>query len=168
MSTEITLHGNKLHLEGKLLTKGDKIPDFEVTDKDFNKISFYEFKKDKICLISSVPSLDTPVCAIQTKKFNETLAEDFSDTIKTCTISMDLPFAQTRFCESEKIANIPVFSDHIKHDFSKKCGLFIQELGLTSRAVIIINKDNTIRYIDLVKELSNEPDYNTALKELNL
>lgn len=165
-NNEITLHGNTLHLAGKIIAQGDLIPNFEVTDKDFNKISFYEFKKDKICLISSVPSLDTPVCQIQTKKFNQTLKESYADKIKACTISMDLPFAQSRFCESEKISEMPVFSDHIKHDFAQKCGLFIEELGLTARAVIVVNTDNTVKYIELVKEVSNEPNYENVLAQL--
>lgn len=163
---EITLHGNKLHLEGTQINPGDIAPDFEVVNADFNPISLYDFKKDSVCLISAVPSLDTEVCAIQTKKFNNALRESFSKDVKTCTISMDLPFAQKRFCESEEINHIPAFSDHIKREFSHKYGLLIKELGLIGRAVIIITRDNRVYYTETLKELSNEPNYDMALKKL--
>lgn len=167
MSTqEISLHGNPLHLKGNQIKQDEIAPDFEVIDGDFNPIKLYDFKNDDICFISSVPSLDTEICAISTKKFNQDLQEKFGDKLKKCTISMDLPFAQKRFCESEKINNIPVFSDHIKRDFATKYGLMIEELGLTGRAAIVINRDNTVKYVEIVKELSNEPNYEKVIKTI--
>lgn len=167
MSTnEISLHGNALHLKGVQIKTDEVAPDFEVIDGDFNPIKLYDFKKDSVCFISAVPSLDTEICAISTKKFNQDLQDKFGDRIKKCTISMDLPFAQKRFCESEKINNIPVFSDHIKREFAAKYGLMIEELGLIGRAAIIITRDNTVKYIEIVKELSNEPNYEKVIKTL--
>lgn len=166
MTKTITLHGKTLNLEGNTIKLNDKMPNFTVSDKDFNEVSFYKFKENSVCLISCVPSLDTDICALQTKKFNETLKTEFKDQIKACTISMDLPFAQNRFCDSGNINNIDMFSDHKYHSFADQCGLLIKELGLIARAVIIIDKENIVKYIEISEEVSNEPDYTKALNAL--
>ncbi len=157
----ITFKGNPLTLEGHGVQIGDIAPDFTVIDGELKPLRLSDFS-NTIVIISSVPSLDTPVCEIQTKKFNEEAAKLNA---KIITISMDLPFAQNRFCKSFNIGNIKIASDYKGHDFSSKYGLIIKELGLTARSVIIINKDNRVAYIQVVKEVTSEPNYEEVITE---
>ena len=158
----ITFKGNPLTLIGNEVKVGDKAPDFEVLAND---LSSYKLSSclGKVCLISSVPSLDTPVCDTQTRRFNEEIA-GLGNNIVLLTISMDLPFAQARWCGSAGLDNAITLSDHCKADFANKFGVLIKELRLLSRAIFIVDTVGVIRYVQIVPELTNEPDYDEAIK----
>lgn len=161
----VYLNGRQLTLTGNFPGIGDKAPDFKVISNDLTPMKFYRTYSDKVVLISSVPSLDTPVCDIETKKFNDQ-AQKLSEDIEIITISMDLPFAQKRWCGQNQINRVKTYSDHLKAEFGKSYGVLIKELRLLARAIFIIDKDKSIRYIQLVNEISNEPDYDTAFNAL--
>ncbi|EAR29298.1 putative periplasmic thiol peroxidase [Pseudoalteromonas tunicata D2] len=157
--------GNKpVVLLGNGVKKGDKAPNFKVVDDNFMPIELTQFK-NKAVLISVVPSLDTGICSLQTKHFNEKVAVEFPE-IEMLTISADLPFAQKRFCKSENIDKLTTLSDSVWHDFGRQYGLIIQDMGLLSRAVFILNKNHTIVYKQLVPVLSKEPDYQPVVEML--
>lgn len=158
----VKFKGQFLNLAG---IKIDKIaPDFKVISQDLKERRFYEFK-DKIKVITSFPSLDTPVCDMQLKEFNKR-ATDFSEDVIVLGISMDLPFAQKRFCELNNIKNVLVFSDYKYHSFSINWGLLIKELSLIARSVFIVDKGNYIRYSEIVEEITMPPDYERAVENL--
>ena len=154
---KVTFQGNPLTLEGDLPKVGDKAPDFQAFDQDMNLKSLKDFQ-GKIKIISSVPSLDTPVCSIETKKLHD-MMKNFGDDYLFITISMDLPFAQKRWCGAEGVDNIVTLSDFKDKSFGKNYGLLIKELGLLGRCVFIVDKEDKIRYVQLVEEITNEPDY---------
>ena len=158
----VTFKDNPLTLIGNEVKVGDRAPDFEVLANDLSssKLSSYS---GKVRIISSVPSLDTPVCDIQTRRFNEETAGLGND-IVLLTISMDLPFAQARWCGTAGIDKAITLSDHRNADFGENFGVLIKELRLLSRAIFIVDKDDVIRYIEIVPELTNEPDYDAAMK----
>ena len=156
----ITFKDNPLTLDGPELKVGDTAPDFTVCDGALRPVKLSDFKGQTI-ILSITPSLDTPTCALQTKRFNQ---EASALNAKVLTISMDLPFAQSRFCESFSIKNILVFSDYKDRDFGNKCGLLIKELALLSRAVLIVDKNGKIAYFQLVKEITGEPDYKPVIE----
>ncbi len=157
----VTMKGDELTLLGDAVGIGQKTPDFEVVANDLSTVRFSSFF-GKICVISSVPSLDTSVCDTMTRRFNEeagTLGED----VVVLTISMDLPFAQKRWCGSAGIENVQTLSDHRDASFGKAYGVLIKNLRLLARAVFVINKEGVLRHIEIVPELANEPDYEAAL-----
>jgi thiol peroxidase len=158
----VTMKGEPLTLTGKRVKVGDLAEDFEVVANDLSAVKLSSFR-GKICLISSVPSLDTGVCDIQTRKFNEQ-AKALGDDVVVLTISMDLPFAQGRWCGAAGVENVQTLSDHRKAQFGNAFGVLIDELRLLGRAVFVVNKDGIVRYIQIVDELTNEPDYEAALK----
>jgi len=161
--TKITLKGNEIHTNGDIPKVGDEAPDFVLVNEDLNNITLEDYKNiNKI--LSIVPSLDTPVCQISTKVFNEK-ASSIKDTI-ILTISADLPFAMTRFCSSEKLNNIKSLSMMRSRNFAKDYGVLIVDgplAGITARAVIVIDKNNIVIHSELVKEIADEPDYDGAL-----
>ena len=161
--TKITLKGNEIHTNGNIPKIGDEAPDFVLVNEDLNNVTLEEYKnKNKI--LSIVPSLDTPVCQISTKVFNEK-ASSIKDTI-ILTISADLPFAMTRFCSSEKLNNIKSLSMMRSRNFAKDYGVLIVDgplAGITARAVVVIDKNNIVIHSELVKEIADEPDYDGAL-----
>ncbi len=157
----ITFKGNPLTLVGPELKIGATAPDFTVVDVGLRPKKLSDFKGQTI-IISSVPSLDTPVCEIQTKKFSQ---ETANLNVKVLTISMDLPFAQKRFCEAYSIQNITVLSDYKDKNFGNTYGLLIKELGLLARAVFVIANEK-IQYIEIVKEVTQEPNYAAALEKV--
>ena len=161
--TKITLKGNEIHTNGNIPKIGDEAPDFVLVNEDLNNITLEDYKnKNKI--LSIVPSLDTPVCQTSTKIFNEK-ASSVKDTI-VLTISADLPFAMTRFCSSEKLNNIKSLSMMRSRNFAKDYGVLIVDgplAGITARAVVVIDKNNIVIHSELVKEISDEPDYDGAL-----
>ncbi len=159
----ITFKGGPLTLLGPALKAGDKAPDFTAIGEGLKPVKLSDFKGQTV-VISSVPSLDTPVCEIQTKKFNQEAAKL---NLKVLTISMDLPFAQKRFCDAHKIQNIVCLSDYKGQEFGKNWGLLIKELGLLTRAVFVVNPDGKIGYAQIVKEVTQEPDYHSALQSLS-
>lgn len=159
----ITFQGNPLTLVGDEIKIGEKAPNFTVTKTDLTPLSLSELS-DKVVIISAMPSIDTPVCELQTIRFNKE-AEKHPDVV-ILTVSMDLPFALSRFCGAKDIEKAIVTSDYKDRDFSHKYGLYIKELGLISRAVIIIDKNGVVRYKDYLKEITEEPNYDGALEAL--
>jgi thiol peroxidase len=157
----ITMKGQGLTLLGDEVKLGQKAPDFEVVANDLTTVKFSSFQ-GKVCIISSVPSLDTSVCDKMTRRFNKEAAGLAEDVI-VLTISMDLPFAQKRWCGAANIDKVQTFSDHRSASFGTAFGVLIKELRLLARAVFVVSKDGTIKYMQLVNELTNEPDYQAAL-----
>lgn len=160
----VTMKGNPLTLVGNEVKVGDKAPDFEVFRKDLSPVQFSSFL-GKPCIILSVPSLDTGVCSIETLRFNEE-TKKLGDKVNVLTISMDLPFAQSRWSEANNADKVITLSDHREASFGMAYGVLIKELRLLSRDVFVIDKEGTIRYIEHVKELTNEPDYDAILNEV--
>ncbi|WP_394172471.1 thiol peroxidase [Thalassotalea litorea] len=157
----VTAGGKPITLLGEPVQVGDDAPQFTVVNERFEKVSLSDFA-DKTVMISVVPSLDTGVCSTQTKRFNDE-ASALGDDVVLLTISNDLPFAQKRFCTKEKVNKIMVLSDSVWRDFGNKYGLLIKDMGLLTRAILIIDKHGKVAYKELVKDISNEPDYDTAL-----
>ena len=158
----VTMKGSPLTLVGNEVKVGQPAPDFEVIANDMSSVKLSSFK-GKVCIICSVPSLDTSVCDIETRRFNEEAGKLGNDVV-VLTISMDLPFAQKRWCGAADVKNVQTLSDHRDASFGKGYGVLIKELRLLARAVFVLNKDGTIRYIQIVNELASEPDYKAALK----
>lgn len=148
-------------LLGTQVVVGEQAPDFKVVDKNFSPVQLSDFTGQTI-LISVVPSLDTGVCAIQTKRFNEEAAK-LPKNITLLTISNDLPFAQKRFCKVENVDQIKVLSDAVWRNFGENYGLIIKDMGLLTRAIFIINSQGKVKYKELVANISQHPDYASAL-----
>ena len=161
----ITMKGNPLTLLGKELKVGDVAPDFEVLDNDLAPVKFSSFR-GKICVISSVPSLDTPICDMETRRFNEE-AVKLGENIQILTISMDLPFAQKRWCGAAGVHKVVTLSDHRDASFGTAYGTLIKELRLLARIVFVVDGEGIIRYIQVVKEQTEEPDYEAVLEAVN-
>ncbi len=161
----VTINGDPLTLVGKKVKVGDKAPDFAALDNDLSPVEFSSFR-GKICVISVVPSLDTPVCDIQTRRFNEEAGKLGSDVV-ILTISMDLPFAQKRWCGAAGVDKVTTLSDHRDASFGTSYGVLIKELRLLARAVFVVDRDGVVRYVQLVEEVTNEPDYKSALDAVN-
>jgi thiol peroxidase len=159
----VTFKGNPLTLVGPQLKAGDKAPDFACVNGSLEVVTLAQ-TPGKARLFSVVPSLDTPVCSIQTKKFNEALG-GLKDKVACYTISLDLPFAQKRFCGSENITNMQTLSDVHNHSFGERYGTLIEglPLSLLSRAVFVVDKDGKITYAQYVPEVASEPNYDAAL-----
>ena len=160
----ITFRGTPLTLLGPDVAVGEKAPDFRVVDTDLNPVTLQDFA-GKVVLISVTPSLDTPVCDAQGRKFNE-LATGLSEDVVVLNISVDLPFAQRRWCGVNNIDRIRVLSDYQERDFGLKYGVLIKELRLLARSVWIVDKDGVIRYKQIGPEVTNEPDYEAAMTAL--
>ena len=162
----ITLEGNEIHTNGDLPATGSTAPQLQLTDGELNEVTLADFGGKKK-LLNIVPSLDTGVCAMSTKKFNEATG-DHTDTV-FLTISADLPFAQGRFCEAEKIDSVKTLSMMRSKNFAKDYGVLITDgplAGITARAVIVLDADNKVVYTELVPEIVQEPDYEKALAAL--
>ena len=158
----ITLHGNPLTLVGNELIVGDSAPNFLLLDNDLNPVELSSFK-GKVCIISSVPSLDTPTCDTETRRFNEE-AEALGSNVVILTVSMDLPFAQKRWCAAAGIDAVTTLSDHRDASFGKAYGVLIKELRLLARAVFVVDREGKIQHIELVKEIAEEPKYQEILE----
>ena len=164
-TTNLVMAGNKyVTLLGNQVKVGDQAPNFKVVTQSFSPVTLAEFKHKPV-LISVVPSLDTGVCSIQTKRFNDEVA-NLPKNVVMLTISNDLPFAQKRFCKAEKVQNIKVLSDAVWRNFGHNYGLLIKDMGLLTRAIFIIDVDGKIAYKELVGNISQHPDYDTALTKL--
>lgn len=157
----VTFQGMPLTLVGDGLSTGDKAPDFSVLDNDLNPVSLASFK-GKVCLLVTVPSLDTPVCDMETRRFNEE-ASRLGPDVSVLTVSMDLPFAQKRWCGAAGIQRVKTLSDHRDASFGKSYGVLIKELRLLARAVFALDRKGVIRYEEIVGEIASEPDYDAAL-----
>jgi thiol peroxidase len=160
----ITMRGNPLTLIGNEVKVGDVAPDFIVLDNNLSPINFSSFH-GKTCIISSVPSLDTPVCDTETRRFNEEAGRLGTDVV-ILTISMDLPFAQKRWCAAAGVDKVQTLSDHRDASFGMAYGVLIKELRLLARAVFLVDRKGIVQYIQLVKEVTQEPDYEEVLKAL--
>ena len=148
-------------LLGTQVAVNDQAPNFKVVDKNFSPVQLSDFKGQTI-LISVVPSLDTGVCSIQTKRFNDEAAK-LPKNITLLTISNDLPFAQKRFCKVEGVDQIKVLSDSVWRNFGESYGLIIKNMGLLTRAIFIIDNHGKVKYKELVANISEHPDYESAL-----
>lgn len=157
----VTMKGNPVTLSGHALKVGDMAPYFEVTGNDMKPVKFSSFS-GKVCVISSVPSLDTPVCDMETRRFNKEAAGLGPDVV-ILTISMDLPFAQKRWCGAAGVDRVITLSDHKTAGFGTAYGVLIKELRLLARAVFVTDKKGVIQYIQIVKEIAEEPDYSGVI-----
>jgi len=157
----ITIHGNPLTLVGNEVKVGEKAPDFTALDHELKPVGLDAFA-GKVVVLSSVPSLDTPVCDTETRRFNEE-AGRLGDDVAIVTISMDLPFAQKRWCGAAGIENVITLSDHRDASFGTAYGVLIKELRLLARAVFVVDSQRVVRHVELVKEVTEEPDYEAAL-----
>jgi thioredoxin-dependent peroxiredoxin len=162
----VTFKGNPLTLAGNEVKVGQQAPDFKLHyfEGGMKEIKLSDLK-GKPTILSVVPSLDTPVCQMQTKKFNESLGQ-LGDRINALTVSLDLPFAQNRFCGAENIKNIRAASDYQDRNFGNSYGTLIEELKILSRAVFVLDKNGKVVYAQYVPEVASEPDYEPALKAL--
>jgi len=157
----ITMKGSPLTLVGNEVKVGEPAPDFEVLDNELKPVKLSSFR-GKVCIISSVPSLDTSVCDTMTRRFNLE-AGNLGENVAVLTVSMDLPFAQKRWCGAAGVNNVQTLSDHREASFGKAFGVLIPELRLLARAVFVVDGDGIIRYMQIVNELTSEPDYKAAL-----
>jgi thiol peroxidase len=164
MVRTINFKGSTLTLVGRALKELSRAADFKVISQDLKEVNLAGFR-EKIKVITSFPSLDTPICDLQIKEFNERAAHTSKEVV-ILGISKDLPFAQKRFCEANKIKNAVVLSDYKFSSFGINYGLLIKELNLLARAVVTLDKNNVIRYIQIVPELSSPPNYEEVLKNL--
>lgn len=157
----VTLKGNPVTLVGPELKAGDAAPDFVLADKTLSPVKLSDFA-GKVVLISVVPSLDTPICELQTVRFHDEAAA-LPENVAILTVSMDLPFAHGRFCSLHGIDRIVSLSDYMTADFGKAYGVLIKEVRLLARAIFVIGADGKIKYVETVKEVGTHPDYDKAL-----
>lgn len=157
----VTFKGGSLTLLGPELKAGDKAPDFKLTDTGLKPVTLAD-SKGKTRLISVVPSIDTPVCDLQTKRFNQEAAK-LPANVAVLTVSMDLPFAQARWCGLAGADKIQMLSDYQEHAFGQAYGVLIKELKLLSRAIFVIGADDKVQYVEYVKEVTTHPDYEKVL-----
>jgi len=164
MNKKITFKSKPLTLVGRRIKKGTSAPQFTATDAELKDVNLSHYG-DSIKIITSFLSLDTPTCDLQVKEFNKK-AHNLSDDIRVIGISQDLPFAQKRFCEANNIDKVTALSDYRNNSFGINYGLLIKEMHLLARSVLILDKNNTIRYIQVVQEASKPPDYEDVLESL--
>ncbi len=157
----VTMRGNPVTLAGDEPKVGETAPDFTVVANDLSSVKLSSFT-GKVCIISVVPSLDTPVCDIQTRRFNEEVAALGPD-VAILTISVDLPFAQKRWCGAAGVSAVTTLSDYKDLSFGTAYGVVMKEFRLLARAIFVVDREGKIRYTELVKEIATEPDYQAAL-----
>lgn len=158
--TEITFKNDPITLSGQQVKEGDIAPDFTVLDNSLNQITLEDYKGKKK-LISVVPSIDTGVCDQQTRKFNEEASQEDGVVL---TISVDLPFAQKRWCASNGLENVVTLSDHRDLSFGENFGVVMEELRLLARSVFVLDESNKNVYKEIVSEGTNFPDFDAALE----
>ena len=164
-SDVIKLMGNPLTLIGEEIKVGDKAPDFKSAEGLGKTVDLNSFE-DKIKIFNVIVSVDTPVCDVQTKKFNEEAAS-LSDNIEIVTVSMDLPFALNRYCGAAGIDKVRTISDYHHASFGEAYGVLIKENRLLCRALFVVDSDNIVRHVEYVGEVSEEPNYEAALEIAN-
>jgi len=160
----VTMRGNPLTLVGNELKLGDKAPDAELVGNDLSAVKLSSFR-GKVVVLCSVPSLDTKVCDLETRKFNEK-AGALGEGVAVVVASMDLPFAQARWCGAAGVKNVVTLSDHREAAFGTAYGVLIKENRLLARAVFVVDREGVIRHIEIVPVLSDEPNYEAALAEV--
>jgi thiol peroxidase len=158
----IQMKGNPLTLVGNEIKVGDTAPDFQTLDAALQPVKLSDYK-GKVLVISTVPSLDTQICDLETKHFNDD-AKKLGDDVSILTVSMDLPFAQKRWADEADVKNLQLASDHKDSSFGMAYGVLIKELRLLARTVFVIGRDGKVKYIQYVKETASEPDYNEVLE----
>lgn len=161
---KVTMRSNPLTLVGKQIQAGETAPDFYGINQDLQPVTLKEFE-NKVVVISSFPSIDTPVCSAQMHRFNK-MASELSQDVVIIAISCDLPFALKRYCGAEGIDRVVPLSDHKENDFGRKYGFLIEELRLLSRGVVVIGKKRQVEYVEYVSEVTNEPDYEKAFEAI--
>lgn len=161
---DITFGGDKVNLEGKEIKVGDMAPSFKAVNKDLSDFNSEDLK-EKIVVYSVAPSIDTPVCALQATTFNEE-ATKLSDDVKIVTVTVDLPFAQERFCSVKGIDNADIVSDYRYKEFGQKFGFMMEELQLLARGVVIVDRDGKVAYVEYVPEVTNDVNFDKALEEV--
>src|SRR5574344_307091 len=159
----VTFLSQPMTLLGDIIKVGMKAPDFQVVNKELKNVNLHDFE-GKIRVISAVPSIDTGICDLQTRRFNEE-ASKMKD-VAFLSVSCEIPFALNRYCGTAGIDNIVMLSDHLTTDFGLKYGFLIEELRILTRGIIIIDKDNTVKYVQIVKEIAGHPDYDKAMEQL--
>ena len=159
---KVTFHNEPVTLLGKQISVGDTAPEFSVLANDLSEVKLSD-SKGKVRLISVIPSIDTGVCSVQTRKFNEEAAS-LGEDVQILTISCDLPFAQARWCAAEGIESVQTLSDHRDLSFGTAFGTVIQELRLLTRSVFVVDKNDKVTYVEYVSEVSDHPDYEKAIE----
>jgi thioredoxin-dependent peroxiredoxin len=162
----ITMHGKVLHLTGNEIKIGDKAPEFRAAANDLSPKSLGDYKGKRIVLIT-VPSLDTPICDMETRRFNKEATGMGADTV-VIVVSMDLPFAQKRWCGAAGVGNVVTLSDFNDASAGTAFGMLIKEIRLLARGIFVIDADGIVRYKQVVKEATHEPDYEDVLKALKM
>ena len=157
----VTFQGNPLTLLGDLPAVGAKAPEFTVLTNDVSPVGLADFT-EKVLVVVSVPSVDTPVCDLETRRFNAE-ATGLGPKVRILVVSMDLPFAQKRWCAAAGVDRVTTLSDHALASFGQAYGVLIKELRLLARAVFVLNTDRAVTYAQLVPEITSEPDYAAAL-----
>lgn len=160
----ITIHGNPLTLVGDEVKVGAPAPDIELLDNNLKPVKLSAWR-GKVLVLTSVPSLDTPVCDIETRRFNDE-ATGFGPDVQIITVSMDLPFAQKRWCGAAGVDKVKTLSDHRDAAFGQGFGVLIKELRLLARAVFILDRQGVIQYVQLIPEVTNEPNYGEVSQAL--
>lgn len=160
----VTFKNNPVTLLGKEVSVGDNAPDFTVLANDLSPVTLTD-SKGKIRLISVIPSIDTGVCSKQTRTFNEKVSS-LGEDVQLLTISVDLPFAQARWCAAEGLDNVQVLSDHRDLSFGEAYGVIIKELRLLTRSVFVVDKDDKVTYVEYVTEGTDHPDYEKAIESV--
>ena len=160
----VTMKGNPLTLIGNEVKVGDAVPDVVLLDNGLGPVKLSSFR-GKNCVLVSVPSLDTPVCDMESRRFNEE-ATRLGPDVAILIVSMDLPFAQKRWCGAAGVTKVQTLSDHREASFGNSFGVLIKELRLLARAVFLVDKKGAIKYIQLVKEIAQEPNYQEVLEAL--
>lgn len=158
----VKMGGNTVTLRGNEIKTGMKAPDFKAVTQDMGVFEFYKSTEGKVKVISVAPSIDTGICSLQTIRFNQE-AGALKNDVDIVTITVDLPFAQKRYCAAEGIENIHVVSDHRELDFGEKYGFVIDELRLLARGIVVVDRENIVRYVEYVPEVGTHPDYDKAL-----
>jgi thiol peroxidase len=157
----VTLRGNPLTLLGTEIKVGDKAPDVALLDNDLKPVQLSSFL-GKVVVVSSVPSLDTPTCDMETRRFNMEAAK-LSEAVVILTVSTDLPFAQKRWCGAAGVEKVKTLSDHRETVFGLSFGVLIKELRLLARSIFVLDKSGTVQYVQHVPEISKEPDYEAVI-----
>lgn len=155
----ITFKGKSVTLEGKEVKVGDNAPDFNLTSNDLGNVTLKDTSGKRIFV--AVPSIDTPVCDREIRRFNEEASK--LEGVSIYVVSVDLPFAQTRWCGAAGVDKVTTLSDYKDRDFGKNYGVYIKELGLLARAIFVVDENNKVTYVEYCSEVGNDPDYDKAL-----
>lgn len=159
---KITAQGNPITIRGAEVRVGQDAPDFVLYNTELNKVKLCDTKGKRVFL--AVPSLDTPVCDLEVKRFNKETAK--LNDIKIYVVSMDLPFAQARWCGLEEVDNVEPLSDYKDRVFGENYGLYIEEMGLLARAIFVVDENNIVKYVEYCKDISDHPDYDKCLEAI--